>query len=113
MSFISEKIERKFGFSTRTWKRWARDHVLAFTLTLVLFVIVFLFLYSAIREFPDVWWFFGFLGFFVLAAVLMTIAPILIVPIFMKMEPLPEGELRERIENLAHKMNLKYKDISV
>ncbi|XP_042498645.1 CAAX prenyl protease 1 homolog isoform X1 [Macadamia integrifolia] len=50
---------------------------------------------------------------FVLSIVMMTIYPILIAPLFNKFSPLPDGELREKIENLASSLKFPLKKLFV
>ncbi|XP_073101503.1 CAAX prenyl protease 1 homolog isoform X2 [Elaeis guineensis] len=50
---------------------------------------------------------------FVLSIVMMTLYPILIAPLFNKFTPLPEGELREKIENLAASLKFPLKKLFV
>ncbi|KAJ6809183.1 CAAX prenyl protease 1-like protein [Iris pallida] len=50
---------------------------------------------------------------FVLSIVMMTIYPILIAPLFNKFTPLPDGELREKIEKLAASLKFPLKKLFV
>ncbi|XP_031114189.1 CAAX prenyl protease 1 homolog [Ipomoea triloba] len=50
---------------------------------------------------------------FVLSLVMMTLYPILIAPLFNKFTPLPEGELRAKIENLASSLKFPLKKLFV
>lgn len=50
---------------------------------------------------------------FILSIVMMTLYPILIAPLFNKFTPLPDGELRERIENLASSLKFPLKKLFV
>ncbi|XP_050387643.1 CAAX prenyl protease 1 homolog [Argentina anserina] len=50
---------------------------------------------------------------FVLSLVMMTIYPILIAPIFHKFTPLPDGQLREKIETLASSLKFPLKKLFV
>ncbi|KAJ0837195.1 putative ste24 endopeptidase [Helianthus annuus] len=50
---------------------------------------------------------------FVLSLVTMTIYPVLIAPLYNKLTPLPEGELRARIETLASSLNFPLKKLFV
>ncbi|KAF9602341.1 hypothetical protein IFM89_026546 [Coptis chinensis] len=50
---------------------------------------------------------------FVLSIVMMTVYPILIAPLFNKFTPLPEGELRQKIENLASSLKFPLKKLFV
>ncbi|KAK7837973.1 caax prenyl protease 1 like protein [Quercus suber] len=50
---------------------------------------------------------------FVLSIVMMTVYPILIAPLFNKFTPLPEGELRDKIEKLASSLKFPLKKLFV
>ncbi|OMP00337.1 Peptidase M48 [Corchorus olitorius] len=50
---------------------------------------------------------------FVLSLVMMTVYPVLIAPLFNKFTPLPEGELRLKIEKLASSLNFPLKKLFV
>ncbi|GLT71121.1 hypothetical protein SLA2020_431620 [Shorea laevis] len=50
---------------------------------------------------------------FVLSLVMMTLYPILIAPLFNKFTPLPDGELREKIEKLASSLKFPLKKLFV
>ncbi|CAN1293163.1 CAAX prenyl protease 1 homolog [Linum perenne] len=50
---------------------------------------------------------------FVLSLVMMTIYPVLIAPLFNKFTPLPEGNLREKIEKLAASLKFPLKKLFV
>ncbi|KAG6748144.1 hypothetical protein POTOM_048045 [Populus tomentosa] len=50
---------------------------------------------------------------FVLSLVMMTLYPVLIAPLFNKFTPLPEGELREKIEKLASSLKFPLKKLFV
>lgn len=50
---------------------------------------------------------------FILSIVMMTLYPILIAPLFNKFTPLPDGELRERIEKLASSLKFPLKKLFV
>ncbi|GKU88067.1 hypothetical protein SLEP1_g2374 [Rubroshorea leprosula] len=50
---------------------------------------------------------------FVLSLVMMTLYPVLIAPLFNKFTPLPEGDLREKIEKLAASLSFPLKKLFV
>jgi STE24 endopeptidase len=61
----------------------------------------------------DSWWVWGFVFLFVVQLVLLVLYPMLILPLFNKLTPLPEGELRERLMALAQRTQFKAKTIQV
>ncbi len=111
LGIAGNSLERRYGFSTQTWKGWFFDQVKGLLLQLILMGIVINLIYFAIDRNPELWWFYSFIGVFIFLAFIQFIAPYVIIPLFMKMESFPEGELRTRIENLAQTMGIKYKDI--
>lgn len=58
-------------------------------------------------------WLIGWGFFFVVSLVLQYLAPTLILPLFNRFEPLPEGDLRSRIEQLAQRANFPLNGIFV
>ncbi|MHA1450909.1 MAG: M48 family metalloprotease [Candidatus Hodarchaeales archaeon] len=109
--YYGELVEISFDFSTRSRKRWFRDFLVETIIYLIIGIIALELLYIIISALPEYWWFFSFLGYFVFASILASLVPVIIIPLFMKINPLPQGPVRERVETLARSMNLNYKDI--
>jgi len=107
----SNVLERRYDFSTETWKKWGVNQLKSLALNLVLMGTAVVTLYFAIDISPEFWWFYGFWGAFVFLAFIQTISPLVLIPLFMKIEPLPDGEVREKVEVLAKHMGISYKDI--
>ncbi len=107
------KIEAKFGFNKSSIPLWlsdsAKNVLLVFALGLPL-IWIFLAFYHA---FPSTWWIFAQIAFFAFQLILLVVYPILILPLFNKLSPLPNGELRERLEKLAKKAGFEAKKIEV
>ena len=104
-------LERRYGFSTQTWKGWLFDQLKGLLVQLILLGALITLVYFIIDRFPDLWWLYAFFGSFIFLSFIQFIAPLVIIPLFMKMESFPEGELRSRIEHLAQSMGIQYKDI--
>ncbi|RMG33527.1 MAG: M48 family peptidase [Methanobacteriota archaeon] len=104
-------LERRYGFSTQTWGQWLIDQLKNLLIQLILLGGLITLVYSVIDRFPLLWWIYAFLVAFVFLSFIQFIAPVILIPLFMKMESFPEGELRTRIEKLAQTMGIKYKDI--
>jgi STE24 endopeptidase len=101
------KLEARFGFNKTTWQLYLADKVKGLILGIVIglpFLFVVLWLMDATGSYWWIWTFFFVVGF----QLLMVIAyPMLIAPLFNKFEPLPEGELRSRILQLAEQVGFK------
>src|SRR5258708_16322198 len=59
------------------------------------------FIYLLLARFPDSWWLWAGLAALVFTALLANLAPVLIFPLFAKLTPLPEGDVRRRALPLA------------
>ena len=103
-TFVKDK---KLGFSNVTPKIFALDLLKTLALTLVFGTLFVWLVLLCIRFLGDFWWFWAFLLSFSVALVINLIYPTLIAPIFNKMQPLEEGELKSRIEGLLAQCGFK------
>ena len=103
-TFVKDK---KLGFSNVTPKIFALDLLKTLALTLVFGTLFVWLVLLCIRFLGDFWWFWAFLLSFAVALVINLIYPTLIAPIFNKMQPLEEGELKSRIEGLLAQCGFK------
>ncbi|GIQ89379.1 CAAX prenyl protease 1 [Kipferlia bialata] len=93
-------IEAKYGFNKTTPLTYVLDTVKGLVLTVLLGGPIFA-LIIKIFDSVDYAWLYAFGALSVIQVVLMYLAPVLILPMFNSFTPLPEGELRTRIEALA------------
>ena len=111
------KLEEKYGFNKSTIKLWVSDKIkgtlLGFGLGVVLLSIL-IFLFREISKFfPNYWWVISFIVFFGIQLLLMIIWPKVILPIFNKLSPLEDGDLKKRLLSLADRTGFKAKSIEV
>ncbi|MFH1662786.1 MAG: M48 family metallopeptidase [Chloroflexota bacterium] len=100
-------LPRRYGLSKQSLSGWLGDLVKAGALTLVLGIAIVAIVYWLIIVQPQLWWLFCW-GFLVLFSLVMSVlAPVLLVPIFFKMKPLEDGELRDRLEKLAKRVGVE------
>ena len=92
--------DRRHGMSEHTPGLWLADKAKNALLGLILLGIMVLTLLWAIRSF-DSWWLVGGLVYLAIAVVINFVAPVVIMPRFNKFTPMPAGELRTRIEEIA------------
>ena len=104
-------LEKKYGFSTITWRLWLAD----FCKSLILSVILMSILISAFMAFifylPDSWWFWAWIFFTLFEMLLLWIYPVVIAPLFNKYEPIADENLKAQIESLMAKVGLKAQGI--
>jgi len=94
------RLEEKFGFNRTTPKLWLTDLFkgLAMAAALGLPLLTAL---LAIVEHVATWWLWGAILLFTFQLLVAFLYPTLIMPLFNKLTPLPEGELRDRLLALA------------
>jgi STE24 endopeptidase len=95
-------VERRFGFSTITVRTWLLDQLKSLLLAGILGLILGGGLLLLIRWLPHRWWLPAWAFFAGFQLLFSFIAPVLILPLFNKFEPLHDDELREQILDLAH-----------
>ena len=107
------RLEERFGFNTTTPKLWCLDRLKGLLLAVVLGYPL-LVLVLKLVEWTGAWWWLwawgALLGFQLLMFVL---APVLILPLFNKFTPLPEGSLRDRLLKLADQTRFRARSIQV
>ncbi|QSL66409.1 hypothetical protein MERGE_000788 [Pneumocystis wakefieldiae] len=106
-------LEEKFGFNKQTFGLFVTDLIK----TQILIVIIggpalFIFL-KIIAYFGHVFFFYLWLFVFIFQMVLIVIYPTLIQPLFNKLTPLPDGELKSKVEELASNLKFPLKKLYV
>lgn len=96
-------LERRYGLSSERLGHWLKDHAKAAAIGIVFAELAAAFVYVAMRYWPDLWWVAAGAGYAVIAIVLVTLAPIVLLPLFFTFKPLQNETLRDRLTALARK----------
>ncbi len=96
-------LPHRFGLSTQDMRGWLTDLIKSFGVSILLGVPLLVGLYALIRVFPETWWLWAVIGYTLVGTVLTILAPVLLLPLFYKLEPLEEAyhELVDRLLMLA------------
>ncbi len=89
------------GLDTQDWAGWGRDRVVAGALQSSFAAGAGAGVIAATRRWPRTWWLAAAGGSVGLGAVLAAVAPVVLAPIFNDFTPLPEGETRADVLELA------------
>ena len=106
-------LEARFGFNKTSFGLYIADKIKALFLGLaigVLFLWVVLWLMDAMGR---LWWIWAFVFIAAFQLLMIVIFPTFIAPLFNKFEPLKDGELRERILELAEQVGFQTSGIYV
>ena len=106
-------IEERYGFNRSTKKIFFRDRLMSLFLGSVLGGGLLLLVQSIYVRFDAEFFFVAFVAVLAVFAFLNLFGVKLFLPLFNKLTPLEEGELRSRIEQLAEAENYEIKKISV
>lgn len=106
-------IEKQFGLSKVSKYGWLWDWLKGTMIQAVLIVVVISGIYWLLRSEPDLWWLWAAVGATLLIIVLAALVPVLLLPLFYKFEPIPEGELKDRLFALADQIGTHVKGVYV
>jgi len=107
------RLEEKFGFNKSTPKLWMVDQVKSVLLGLVIGFPLAWGLLALVDWVGAAWWVWGFALLFCFQLLMIVLYPKLILPLFNKLSPLPEGEPRTRLLALSERTDFKAKTIEV
>jgi STE24 endopeptidase len=107
------RLEEKFGFNTTTQKTWWLDRVKGLLLAAALGYPLLVLILKIVEWTGAAWWLWAWGAMLVFQALMLVLAPVLIMPLFNKFTPLPEGSLRERLLKLAQRTSFVAKSIQV
>ncbi|MBI4245535.1 MAG: M48 family metallopeptidase [Planctomycetes bacterium] len=94
-------LRRKFELSTQSFKSWFLDQLKGFVIALVFALIFFEGLYFVIGYAGDSWWIWAWAFIVLLSVAVSYLFPVLILPLFYKLEALDKTSLAEKLANLA------------
>jgi STE24 endopeptidase len=104
-------LEKKYGFSTITWKIWITDFVKSLIVSAILMSIMISAFMAFVSYLPKSWWFWAWVFFTLFEIILLWLYPVLIAPLFNKYELIKDELLKEKITALLDKAGLKAKGI--
>jgi STE24 endopeptidase len=96
-------LPHRYGISTQKLKGWLMDLAKGGAIGLVFSAAAVTVVYWLLLYFPDIWWLLAWSLMLIVSVFLSVIAPIVLVPLFYKVKPLADGELKSRLEKLAEK----------
>jgi STE24 endopeptidase len=107
------RLEERFGFNTTTIKTWVLDRLKGLLLAVLLGFPLLALVLKLIEWTGPSWWIWAAVVVIAFQLLLMLIAPAVIMPLFNRFTPLPEGSLRERLFTLASRTDFPTRSIEV
>jgi STE24 endopeptidase len=94
-------LPRRYGLSTQSFLSWMADLVKGLALSLPVELVGVLGIYFLLAVAPATWWLWTSLAILFFTVLLANLAPVIFLPLFFKLTPLPEGNVRQRTLALA------------
>lgn len=107
------RIEARFGFNQSTPRLWVTDKLKGLMLVFAIGFPLMWALLSLVNWAGDRWWLWGFALMFSVQLLMLVLYPKLILPLFNKLTPLPDGDLRQRLLALGDRTGFRAKTIEV
>ena len=101
------------GLATQSWRGWGLDVVKSTAIEAGFAAGAGVAVVATMRRFPRNWWLIGAGGSVGVGALLALLGPVLLDPIFNDFEPLPEGETRAEVLELAAAAGVRVEDVFV
>ncbi len=109
--YVDFILEHKYNLSNQTFFAWIWENLKGTFVSGIIGIPLLLIFYYVLESYGNLWWLpFAILLFFV-TVVLSKIVPIIILPIFYKVTPIADENLKQRIINLSKNVNLKVENV--
>lgn len=107
------RLEARFDFNKSTLRLWIVDKLKGGLLAAGIGFPLLWALLSLVRLAGTLWWIWGFVLVFGFQLLMLVLYPKLIMPLFNKLTPLPDGELRQRLLALSERTGFRASTIQV
>lgn len=104
-------IEEKYGFNKTTVKTFILDFIKNILLTAIIGGVILTAILWFFESAGDLAWLYSWIGVLIFTVFMQFLAPVVIMPLFNKFIPLPDGELKDAIYYYANQQNFKIKGI--
>jgi len=108
---IGRKRAISVGLVTQSWRGWAGDLVKSTAIETVLTGAAGGAVVRVTRRYPRAWWLPAAAGSVAFGALLAALAPVVLDPVFNEFTPLPEGETRSDVLELAGAAGVKVREV--
>jgi STE24 endopeptidase len=104
-------LEHKYKLSNQTFLQWIWEGTKGILILLIIGLPILLFFYYMIQKFGGNWWLPFAVFLFVVSVVLARIVPVFVLPLFYKIIPIENEDLKGRIVRLAEIANIKVENV--
>jgi STE24 endopeptidase len=109
--FTGFRLEHRYNLSNQKLRSWLWDECKSWLVSLVLGTVMVELVYGIIRIAPQRWWIIAWAVFVGLFLLMAQLAPVVLMPIFYKFEPLANDGLRERLTKLGERAGTRVRGV--
>jgi STE24 endopeptidase len=109
--FTGFRLEHQYHLSNQKFRSWVWDECKGWLVSLVLGTVMVEIVYSIIRIAPQRWWIIAWAVFVGLFLLMAQLAPVVLMPIFYKFEPLANDGLRDRLTKLGERAGTRVRGV--
>ncbi len=100
-------LEHRYGLSKQGLESWLIDFFKSLAIEMALALVFFETIYAFLHFAPNFWWVWATVFYVLFVVVLSSIAPVVIMPLFHKFEPMDNPSLVDAVKAFAEKEGLK------
>ncbi len=104
-------LEHKYNLSNQTFIKWILEGAKAILVSTIIGVPVLLLFFFVLNKYDNLWWLPFAIALFIISVILARIVPVIILPLFYKITPIENEELKTRIQNLAKNAGIKVENV--
>lgn len=104
-------LEHKYDLSNQTFIKWIWEDVKTMLVSGVIGIPVLLIFFYSMNKFNLLWWLPFAIILFVISVILARIVPVFILPLFYKIVPIENEDLKNRIQALAKDAGIKVENV--
>ncbi len=112
VSYYSEYyLEHKNNLSNQSFLQWIWEDLKGLLVSLVIGIPILLIFFFSLNKFGNMWWLPFAVILFLVSVILARLVPVIILPLFYKIIPLEDEDLKSRIKILAEKAGIKVENV--
>ena len=104
-------LEHKYNLSNQTFFKWIFEDIKGLGVSLLIGIPILLAFYYTMVQFGNLWWLPFAILLFIVSVILARVVPVFILPLFYKITPIDNEELKSRITILAEEAGIKVTDV--
>jgi len=104
-------LEHKYNLSNQTFFKWIWENLKGLLVSAVIGIPILLFFFYSLNQFGNLWWLPFAILLFIVSVILARIIPILILPLFYKVTPIDNENLKNAIAALAEGAGIRVENV--